>query len=162
MIRGGWCHTGGQDCPHNVSAQRCRQWGWCAPGCDGDLDLPGDVKDFPGHIHELPVESFVYENCSLNVDTLSEFCTGKLQYFTSPTLYSSACPGHSNEMGSENRWSYDAATESFQFLRTEERTGRGGGAYQFTDWEREQPGAQYQGRQHSAFQGDSCYGDAGQ
>ena len=64
-------------------------------------------------------------------------------------------------MGTENRWSYDAATERFKFLNTEERTGTGGGAYQFTDWEREQPGAQYQGKQHSAFEGDSCYGDAG-
>ena len=86
VSRGGWCHTRGDACPHNVSAQHCRQWGWCAPGCDGDLDLPDDVKDFSGHIHELPVDSFVYENCSLNVDTLSEFCTGKLQYSTSPTL----------------------------------------------------------------------------
>ena len=72
--RGGWCHT----CPANVSSQDCPEWGWCAPGCDGDLDLPMDHSNFTGHIHELPVDSFVYENCSLNVDTLTEFCTGRL------------------------------------------------------------------------------------
>ena len=27
-------------------------------------------------LHELPVDSFVYENCSVNVDTFSEFCSG--------------------------------------------------------------------------------------
>ena len=28
------------------------------------------------NVHELPVDAFVYENCSINVDTLTEFCTG--------------------------------------------------------------------------------------
>ena len=27
-------------------------------------------------LHELPVDSFVYENCSRNVDTFTEFCSG--------------------------------------------------------------------------------------
>ena len=28
------------------------------------------------NVHELPVDAFVYENCSINVDTMTEFCTG--------------------------------------------------------------------------------------
>ena len=81
--RGGWCLT----CPRDVKAKDCKEWGWCAPGCDGSLDKPSDDKEFWNKIHELPVDSFVYENCSLNVDTLTEFCSGKLQYFTFPSLH---------------------------------------------------------------------------
>ena len=87
--RGGWCLT----CPRAVKAKDCKEWGWCAPGCDGSLDKPSDDKEFWNKIHELPVDSFVYENCSLNVDTLSEFCTGKLQYFiTLPPLLAQVTP----------------------------------------------------------------------
>ena len=45
--------------------------------------LPGDniLKNterigLARNVHELPVDAFVYENCSINVDTLTEFCTG--------------------------------------------------------------------------------------
>ena len=31
---------------------------------------------FMKNVHELPVDAFVYENCSINVDTMTEFCTG--------------------------------------------------------------------------------------
>ena len=68
-MRGGWCHT--------CQDSGCEDWGWCVPGCDGAMDLQ-DNNNFARTLHELPVDSFVYENCSLNVDTLTEFCTGRL------------------------------------------------------------------------------------
>ena len=34
---------------------------------------------FIRNVHELPVDAFVYENCSVNVDTMTEFCTGAKQ-----------------------------------------------------------------------------------
>jgi hypothetical protein len=33
-------------------------------------------REFSDNIHELAVDAFVYENCSANMDSLVEFCTG--------------------------------------------------------------------------------------
>jgi hypothetical protein len=33
-------------------------------------------REFSENIHELAVDAFVYENCSANMDSLVEFCTG--------------------------------------------------------------------------------------
>lgn len=74
---GGWCDTcdpydqEDKDC--NVSPED--NWGWCRPGCDGSQDQQRE-DTFRREIHELPVDAFVYENCSVNVDTFTEFCTG--------------------------------------------------------------------------------------
>ena len=74
---GGWCDT----CdPYDPKDKDCRvtaedNWGWCVPGCDGSEDQTME-ETFRRNIHELPVDSFVYENCSVNVDTFTEFCTG--------------------------------------------------------------------------------------
>ena len=65
LSRGGWCRT----------CQGCQDWGWCVPGCDGVMDLQ-DTNNATRSLHELPVDSFVYENCSFNVDPATEFCTG--------------------------------------------------------------------------------------
>lgn len=72
--RGGWCDT----C--EMKYENCKvtakdNWGWCVPGCDGSQDENMESK-FRKQVHELPVDSFVYENCSVNVDTMTEFCTG--------------------------------------------------------------------------------------
>ena len=32
------------------------------------------LRNFSETVHEIPVDSFVYENCSLNIDTQTEFC----------------------------------------------------------------------------------------
>ena len=50
-------------------------WGWCVPGCDGKPDRKTE-KVWRARVHELPVDSYVYENCSTGVDTRTEFCTG--------------------------------------------------------------------------------------
>ena len=50
-------------------------WGWCVPGCDGKPDRKTE-EVWRARVHELPVDSYVYENCSTGVDTRTEFCTG--------------------------------------------------------------------------------------
>ena len=59
----------------NCQVKSNENWGWCIPGCDGSL-TEHEEKVFRLKVHELPVDAFVYENCSLNVDTFHEFCTG--------------------------------------------------------------------------------------
>ena len=54
-------------------------WGeggpWVKFSLPSKLALTG-FYDLSRNVHELPVDAFVYENCSTNVDTMTEFCTG--------------------------------------------------------------------------------------
>merc|ERR1719244_187262 len=70
--RHGWCTvcdegTIGQCLPAPQS-----RWGWCQPQCDEDyFQAPEDTS-----IREAIVDSFLYENCSSNINIQTEFCTG--------------------------------------------------------------------------------------
>ena len=45
------------------------------------------IFHFRQRLHELPVDSFVYENCSSNVDTFTEFCSGYATLTGSKRIY---------------------------------------------------------------------------
>eukprot|EP00092_Neocalanus_flemingeri_P085849 GFUD01108081.1.p1 GENE.GFUD01108081.1~~GFUD01108081.1.p1 ORF type:complete len:485 (+),score=107.24 GFUD01108081.1:73-1455(+) len=147
---GGWCDT----CdPYDQEEKDCRvtpenNWGWCVPGCDGSQDQNRE-ETFRRNIHELPVDAFVYENCSVNVDTLTEFCTG-----------SAITQGKMSVYRFDNT-SQDLNTSPFSLIRTAARTFHTGDIGWNGNGTIIRSGARYQGRQHSSYQGDSCFGDAG-
>jgi len=77
----GWCRVcerkgadSTQECDTLESAKLTpdSNWGWCLPECDEDWMQ----ADWHNVARESVVDAFVYENCSHNVDTFSEFCTG--------------------------------------------------------------------------------------
>jgi hypothetical protein len=59
-------------------------WGWCQPECEEESLQPEVHRcrhilfflQSPRLAHETAVDAFVYENCSRNVNTFTEFCTG--------------------------------------------------------------------------------------
>jgi len=122
--KGGWCYT-------NTNST---QWGWCVPGCDGELDRSVLDEDRQ-RLHELPVDSFVYENCSSNVDTFTEFCSG-----------------YATLTGSKRIYTFE--NNSLTFLRNEGRK------YYFMHTKHALRPVLLKKR-HTSFQGDACYGDAG-
>lgn len=129
----------------------------CTPGCDGSEDPMEPPKyfgnTFARNVHELPVDAFVYENCSINVDTLTEFCTG-----TPITRGKMAVYNYNPNRGTNNE---DQDGEAFTRTAVKARMYHPDGSF----WNGNQTiirrGARYQGRQHSSFEGDSCFGDAG-
>ena len=142
---GGWCdtcETGDKECMVTPEDN----WGWCVPGCDGSQDQNRD-KMYRQRVHELPVDAFVYENCSVNVDTRTEFCTGS-----------------AIAQGKMREYSYKEPKddlEPFTMGRTVPRQLHPGDIGWNGNGTIIRPGARYQGRQHSSYEGDSCFGDAG-
>lgn len=161
---GGWCNTcdpydgvsagegGGAGGGDGESKEReCKvtpedNWGWCLPGCDESLDEQTH-DTFRRNVHELPVDAFVYENCSISVDTLSEFCTGSTFHQGKMSEYL-----FQEEAGKKN---------PFTFIKTTAKTWHSGDIGWNGDHTIIRPGARYQGRQHSSLNGDNCFGDAG-
>ena len=73
--RHGWCKVcaGGERL--NCEAQPGHGWGWCLPQCH--QNATSSIRREKTNIaREAHVESFVYQNCSSNVNVLTEFCTG--------------------------------------------------------------------------------------
>jgi len=180
--RSGWCETvcGEQDKrgnsgeewqePRNATMDWCesrpdRNWGWCTPGCDGSEDPREPPKYFGNtfasyqyfmkNVHELPVDAFVYENCSINVDTMTEFCTG-----TPITRGKMAVYSYNPYRGTDIAPDEDVENP---FNRTEvlPRMYHPDGTYWNGNRTIIRKGSRYQGRTHSSFEGDSCFGDAG-
>ena len=137
----GWCDTCDPEDP-GCEVTPYDNWGWCIPGCDGSLDE--DPADFINRVHELPVDAYVYENCSKGVDTLSEFCTG-----------------FPITQGKMVEYRYKDNDTTFTKYRTYARQFHPGGIGWNGNDTIIRPGARYQGRQHSSYEGDACYGDAG-
>jgi len=131
-FRGGWCNT---KC--DPSVDNCQggstAWGWCVDGCEKNTS-----SDFSRKIHEIQVDSFVYENCSNNVDTFSEFCTG------SPIIR----PRQHNIRKVDGE---------FQHYRTDPEVWHPADIGWNGNSTIIRAGSRYQGRQHA----DHCFGDAG-
>ena len=74
--RYGWCKVCGTDGARlNCEPQAGSGWGWCLPQCQ--QNATSSLQQGGTNIaREAHVESFVYENCSSNVNVLTEFCTG--------------------------------------------------------------------------------------
>ena len=97
LLRAGWCYT-------KPTGKHLKQpgWGWCVPGCDGSEDQDkAQLKKseifrsnstlwtlwtfyiivciYRRRVHELPIDSFVYENCSTQVGILQyiEYISGR-------------------------------------------------------------------------------------
>ena len=49
-----------------------KDWGWCLPTCENKTTQ----KEWKERAHEAVVDSFVYEDCSKDIDIKTEFCTG--------------------------------------------------------------------------------------
>ncbi|XP_023331904.1 uncharacterized protein LOC111704026 isoform X2 [Eurytemora carolleeae] len=135
-FKAGWCQT---ECDSSISEckDNSTSWGWCIDGCD--KNTPSDFND---NIHEIQVDSFVYENCSRNVDTFTEFCTGSP--ITRPKQHIVRV-----EEG------------EFEMVKTEPEIWHPGNIGWNGNDTIIRPGSRYQGRQHSSVVGDSCFGDAG-
>ena len=72
FFRHGWCETCQTGIASSCVPEPNKNWGWCGPECDE----PNVQADWHDTAHEAVVEAFVYENCSKNVNTETEFCTG--------------------------------------------------------------------------------------
>jgi len=139
-FRHGWCETCKTGIASSCVPEPNKNWGWCGPECDE----PNVQPDWHDTAHEAVVEAFVYENCSKNVNTETEFCTG------SPIVTSYG-----------QIWVLDATkSPKFFFKQNQLRAARTD-----LDWNGNgtiiRPGAKYQNAQHTSAVGDACYGDAG-
>jgi len=132
----GWCET---ECDPSIDycMDDTYKWGWCIDGCDNERP-----SDFNENIHELPVHSFVYENCSNNVDTFSEFCTGFP--ITRPRQH---------QVRLDNGM--------YTLLATDEEVFHPGNIGWNGNSTIIREGARYHGRQHTSDEPDVCFGDAG-
>ena len=140
-FRHGWCEACKEGFTSDCVPDSDKNWGWCQPECDE----PNVQPEWHNTAHEAVVDAFVYENCSKNIFTQHEFCTG------APIVSSFG-----------QMWLYDdiADTPAFFFHRNQLRSTR-----KDLDWNGNgtilRPGAKYQNIQHSSAVGDACFGDAG-
>ena len=139
-FRHGWCETCKSGISSNCTPEPDKNWGWCQPECDE----PNVQPDWHDTAHEAVVDAFVYENCSKNINTKTEFCTG------APIVTSYG-----------QIWVLDETKNpKFFFKQNQLRAIRND-----LDWNGNgtiiRPGAKYQNTQHSSAIGDACYGDAG-
>lgn len=142
--RHGWCEVCRDKSTHQCFPQPHKDWGWCQPECEEEYIQP----EIHRKVHEAAVDAFVYENCSLSVNTFTEFCTG------APIT-----------AGYGQIWQY--ANGKFMFVRNELRQLHEGSQQDgdTIDWNGNgtilRPGSRYQAIQHHQAMGDACYGDAG-
>merc|ERR1712200_88550 len=135
-FKGGWCHTEWDPSLSDCSKDDDEFWGWCVEGCDEDKP-----RDFNENIHEIEVDAFVYENCSTNVDTFTEFCTG------SPIVRPKQ---HNVRKTQEGDW-LKISTDPETWHPAD--VGWNGNSTIL------RPASRYQGRQHNSVVGDACFGD---
>lgn len=140
-FRYGWCESCKTGTTHGCIASASKDWGWCLPECEADNIQP----DWHNIAHEAAVDAFVYENCSKNINTNTEFCTGV------PIVSSYG-----------QIWVYDDTTADHKFMFSSNQLR---GIRKDIQWNGNgtilRPGAQYQAIQHTNAVGDVCYGDAG-
>lgn len=140
-FRNGWCETCSRGLSADCIPETEKNWGWCLPECDEK----NVQQEWHNTAHEAVVDSFVYENCSRNIQTQTEFCSG------APIVSS---------FGQVWRLDESVNPPQFTFLRNQLRSMR-----KDINWNGNgtiiRPGAKYQNIQHSNAIGDACYGDAG-
>jgi len=129
----GWCTVCDEGTIGECLPKPQSGWGFCQPQCDEDsYQNPEDTA-----IREAIVDSFLYENCSANINIQTEFCTGV------PIVggYGQIWTLENNEykkIGNELR--------NFQELVQDANAS---------------PSEMKQMIQHTSTLGDVCYGDAG-
>jgi len=160
----GWCRVcerkgadTTQDCETLDSAtlKPNSNWGWCLPECDEDWMQ----SDWHNIARESMVDSFVYENCSHNVDTFSEFCTGAKFLTTYEMHYQTDGNTFSFIKGSLRTYKPEGYNNSLSSW--EELPKNAKGEANENPWTQIRPGSKYQHLQHTQAVGDVCYGDAG-
>jgi len=136
--RHGWCKvcekgiTG--DCV--ASPTPTPRWGWCQPPCDDPPLQPH------GH-HETAVDAFVYENCSMSINTSTEFCTR-------PPILS----------GYGQVWEWNDSPEG-TFKRIKSELIKYHEEIQENGKSIIKPGSMYEAIPHKNAPRDACYGDVG-
>ena len=73
--RHGWCKVCHKGDRVNCQPQPGYGWGWCLPQCQQNV-TSNLLQEKTKIAKEAHIESFVYENCSSNVNVMTEFCTG--------------------------------------------------------------------------------------
>merc|ERR1711971_318413 len=105
-------------------------------------------------LHELPVDSFVYENCSRNVDTFTEFCSRYATLTGEKMIYNRE---------EDNRITFVRNEGRRYLFKTKEHPRHWENSYNAYS----KAGGYYHDmhslidKRHTNFQGDACYGDAG-
>lgn len=136
-FRHGWCDTckNGPDYDSDCLPSPNKDWGWCLPTCENKTTQ----KEWKERAHEAVVDSFVYEDCSKDIDIKTEFCTG------APITSS---------YGQEWMYSENGESQDFVFVKHVLRALR-------KDINRNGDNTKYKIPQHTNAVGDACFGDAG-